>query len=251
MEKIKKILIAILLFISISYATDLDIAKSKQIIVVITDNWNSVDAKLYLYNKIGNKWKNEIKNIDVVLGHKGLAWGRGLHSEKYHKGKIKKEGDSCASAGIFKIYRAFGYLPASSWKLKVDYFTSDSTTFCIDDPNSKYYNQLVDIDTIKKIDWKSKERLRLRSDAYKYCIVVEHNTKDIIKGAGSCIFIHLWIKDKINHDKYEPTMGCTSISEDAIIELLSKLDKKLYPIIIQLPFREYNILRKIYNFPAI
>ncbi len=250
MEKIQKILIYLIISAAVFAQTDY-ILKSKQIVVVVSENWEDINAKMYLFDKVDGDWIKKIDNIDIVFGHKGLAWGRGLLSDEYIKGKIKKEGDSCAPAGIFKIYRAFGYLPKDSLKLKIDYFTSDTTTFCIDDPNSQFYNMLVDVDTIKQIDWKRKERLKLKSDAYKYCIVVEHNTENIVKYGGSCIFIHLWIKDKKNPERYEPTMGCTSLSEDAALELLQSLDSKLNPILIQVPKKEYEILRKKYNFPNI
>jgi D-alanyl-D-alanine dipeptidase len=255
MEKIKKISIIIILFFcaNILYPNILykqNKFQSKQIILVLTKNWNTTEGELYFWEVSKNKWNKVIENVPVVLASKGLAWGRGLLDINYLKGRLKQEGDSCSPAGIFKIKRAFGYIKKDSLNINLDYFQADSTTFCVDDVNSKYYNQLVNIDTIKQIDWKSRERLRFyNSDLYKFCIVIEHNTENIKPSLGSCIFIHLWLKDRKNSEKYIPTSGCTSLSEENIIKLINLLDKNKNPIIIQLPINEYKKISKIFNLP--
>jgi D-alanyl-D-alanine dipeptidase len=69
--------------------------------------------------------------------------------------------------------------------------------------------------------------MKFPKDYYKYGIVVGHNHIDeegAIKGAGSCIFIH--IKDV-------PTAGCTVMNEHQIQTVLRWLDPKAEPLLIQ------------------
>ena len=48
--------------------------------------------------------------------------------------------------------------------------------------------------------------------AYKYVAVVEYNTANIVKGAGSAIFLHC--------SKGRPTAGCVSVSEESMVKIL-------------------------------
>jgi L,D-peptidoglycan transpeptidase YkuD (ErfK/YbiS/YcfS/YnhG family) len=65
--------------------------------------------------------------------------------------------------------------------------------------------------------------MRLKSNYYKYGIVVNHNPKNI-RAKGSCIVIH--IKDK-------PTAGCTAMTEPQMIHILKLLNKKVNPLLVQ------------------
>jgi len=49
---------------------------------------------------------------------------------------------------------------------------------------------------------------------------VEYNTKKIIKGKGSAIFIH------IAKPKYKPTQGCVALTKKKFLHLLKKIRKK-------------------------
>ena len=58
-----------------------------------------------------------------------------------------------------------------------------------------------------------------RSDyKYNYFIVINYNTKNIIKNIGSAIFLHLT-------KNYKKTAGCIAVSEKDFI-IISKLLKK-------------------------
>jgi len=196
---------------------------TKQIIIVTTENWDTSEGRLKRYEKIDNKWAKVGKELSIILGRNGLGWGVGLHTIPKDEKIIKKEGDGKAPAGIFTLKQAFGYFP-----LKVDYPYSiyKETDHCVDDVNSKLYNKIVDSNKVD-IDYKSKEHMRFPKNYYKYGVVVNHNHIDeqgAIKGAGSCIFLHI---------KSVPTAGCTVMTENEMREIIQWLKVESYPLLIQ------------------
>ncbi|MDD3775796.1 MAG: hypothetical protein PHV08_07565, partial [Sulfurovaceae bacterium] len=50
-----------------------------------------------------------------------------------------------------------------------------------------------------------------------------------VKGAGSCIFMHI---------KEIPTTGCTAMSESQMKEIIQWLDPKAKPLLLQAPKSE-------------
>jgi L,D-peptidoglycan transpeptidase YkuD (ErfK/YbiS/YcfS/YnhG family) len=180
--------------------------------------------------------------IPVVLGKKGMAWGRGL--VEFKQGAPKVEGDNKAPAGIFRLGPAFGYAPRSAapW-IKLPYIPLTKYSEGIDDPHSRYYNQLVDRSKIAKIDWRSSEQM-LRADVlYKWGIVVAHNPA-ATPGAGSCIFLHIW------KNSHTATVGCTAMAEGDLVALLRWLDPSKRPVLIQMPRPDYETLRATFRLPA-
>ena len=198
-------------------------AQTKQLLVVTTKNWSASTGTLQRYALHGSGWQKVGDQIDIRLGRNGLGWGIGLHEVPQDAQYIKKEGDGKAPAGIFKLKQAFGYAP---FDIAYPYKVYKETDHCVDDVNSKYYNKIVD-STKVDVDYKSKEHMKFPKDYYKYGIVVDHNhidEKGAIKGAGSCIFIH--IKDI-------PTAGCTVMDENHIQTVLHWLDPKAEPLLLQ------------------
>jgi L,D-peptidoglycan transpeptidase YkuD (ErfK/YbiS/YcfS/YnhG family) len=174
-----------------------------------------------------------------MLGRTGMAWGAGLHPTNLNTGTLKQEGDGKSPAGIFKLTRLFGYGEMES---RMDYVQADSTLYCVDDVNSAYYNQLVNTRNIKK-DWSSAEDMRRTDHQYKFGVVVAYNTEEVKKGAGSCIFLHIW------RSPTNSTSGCTSMTESNLLTIMQALDKKKNPVLVQMPIKEYNQLKKIYTLP--
>jgi len=198
---------------------------TSQLIKVTTKNWNTKDGKLQRYekNKKGN-WIKIGKNIDIVLGRNGLAWGLGLHKIPKDAKYIKKEGDGKSPAGLFKLGNAFGY---NEFKINFPYAKYTRTDHCVDDSNSQFYNTIIDSKKVKK-DYKSFEYMKLKNNLYKYGITVKHNPENIAQ-AGSCIFMH--IKSKTG----KGTAGCTAMKESEITRILKWLDVKKNPLLLQLP----------------
>ncbi|HEY1010842.1 MAG: L,D-transpeptidase family protein [Daejeonella sp.] len=213
--------------------------KTSQLVVVTTNGWNNIDGKMSTYQWENNKWSPVLKDIPIVTGRSGLAWGKGLHDTDLNKGKLKKEGDGNAPAGMYYLTGLFGYQDISA---KMSSLKVDERTFCVDDVNSGYYNQIVKSDTVQK-DWNSAETMRMKSDVYKYGIFVDYNVNPAIPGKGSCIFMHIWSKST------SPTAGCTAMTEANILKLIGFLDKSKNPVLVQVPQSEYPKLKKLYKLP--
>ncbi len=213
--------------------------KSKQFLIVTSEDWDSTKANLIYYEKKKGKLLKMSDNIPVNLGGSGLGWGNGLIGFNTSDGPIKHEGDNRAPAGIFKLSFSFGYLhkDSLSW-LKYPYKQVTTKIECVDDTASIYYNTLVNVENISKT-WNSSEIMRGENLLYKFGIFVDHNSNPRIPGSGSCIFIHIWTSFG------KPTAGCTSMSEDQIVKLLHWLDAKKNPLLIQLPVRELNKIRSV------
>lgn len=214
--------------------------KTSQLVVVTTSGWNNIDGKMSTYQWKNNQWNAVLTNIPIVTGRSGLAWGKGLHDPSLNKGKLKKEGDGNAPAGIYYLNGLFGYQDILSAKMKS--LKVDERTFCVDDVKSAYYNQIVKSDTVKK-DWNSAETMRMKSDVYKFGIFVDYNINPATPGKGSCIFMHIWSKSTA------PTAGCTAMTEINILKLINFLDKSKNPILVQVPQSEYQKMKLLYKLP--
>jgi len=198
--------------------------KTKQVIQVTTKNWQDKQGKLQRYEKVEDQWKKVGKEIQIILGRNGLAWGKGLHITPKNAPYIKKEGDGKAPAGLFSLGHGFGY---KNFNITFPYQTYTRNDHCVDDSNSKFYNTIINTDIISK-DYRSFEYMKLKNNLYKYGITVKHNPENIAQ-AGSCIFIH--IKSKKNGG----TAGCTTMKENELINILKWLKEDKNPLLLQLP----------------
>jgi len=231
-----KILLALCLSIFLAYSQN--IPDTKQLLVVRTKNWSTPNGQLQRYEKKGNRWYKVGNEILIKLGRNGLGWGRGLHMIPEDAKYIKKEGDGKAPAGIFRLKQAFGYQP---FFVEYPYEVYRSTNHCVDDVNSKFYNKIVDGSRVK-VDYKSFEHMKFPKDYYKYGIVVNHNHIDeagAIKGAGSCIFIHI---------KKIPTAGCTVVSDEVQMKkIIQWLDLEKNPLLVQGTTEVVKKLMKVFK----
>jgi D-alanyl-D-alanine dipeptidase len=241
-------LVILLLFVlsspAIMAATD-PLRTSRQCLVVVSDNWSAKTGNLRAFERANSRsgWQMHGRPIPVVLGKKGMAWGRGLVDFKVASRKV--EGDNKAPAGIFRLGPAFGYAPRSGARwIKLPYVALTKNSEGIDDPRSRYYNKLVDRSKITKVDWRTSEQM-LRSDIlYKWGIVVAHNSA-ATASAGSCIFLHIW------KNSSSATAGCTAMPEQDLVDLLRWLDPAKRPVLIQMPRAEFADLRLPHAVPSI
>lgn len=221
---------------------------TSQIILVLTQNDTSFKGTLYRFN--GNNqtsnWEKTENPIDVVIGRKGLAWGLGLHNQTNDLLPQKKEGDGKSPAGIFKLEQIFGFPPKNEiGNLKLPYIHVTELMECIDDVNSKYYNQIIQRDHADNVDWHSSEKMLDIGPIYKYGVVVSHNNHPIINGEGSCIFLHIW------RGPSRPTIGCTAMNIEAMKSIIYWLDEKKNPLLVQLTESLYKKFKTSWGLPNI
>jgi L,D-peptidoglycan transpeptidase YkuD (ErfK/YbiS/YcfS/YnhG family) len=222
-----------------------ELDRTRQCIVVLTDNWASTTGVIHAFERSGatSSWKERGPGFAVVVGRNGLGQGRGLVRLNFEGAPGKKEGDDRAPAGIFRLSSAFGYAPARSaaW-IKLPYLALSNQVEGIDDPNSRHYNKLMDRSKVAKIDWRSSEQMRRDDVLYKWGVVVGHNSA-AVPDAGSCIFLHIW------KSSASPTAGCTAMPESDLVRLLHWLDPARHPILVQMPRAVYRSVQARYRLP--
>ena len=217
---------------------------AKQLVVVVTDNWDGVSAKLFGFEKRKGTWQLQF-SFAAVVGEKGMALGEGIQNITINGAPQKKEGDLKSPAGIFFLGPAFGYASKTETKwLHMPYVCATDTLVCIDDPRSARYNELVKSDTVEK-DWNSHEEMHRKDQDYKWGIYVQHNYHPVKPGNGSCIFLHIW------EGAGKGTAGCTAMEEKNIITLLQWIRGDKHPVLVQFPEKVYNQLRRRYSMPAL
>ena len=214
--------------------------KSSQLVIVTSPSDSMITGTLQRYEKQGEQWIKAANPHPITLGKTGLAWGSGVHEEK--SDYYKKEGDGKSPAGIFTFGTAFGYAPKEEVDfLKLDYVPLTEITQCIEDSESKYYNQIVNDANIKS-DWNSTDFMLRKDDLYKWGVFVNHNTPAKAQ-RGSCIFFHLWR----GPDRH--TAGCTAMTEENILSLIKWLDPAKNPMLVQVTEKDYKRYQKEYKLP--
>ena len=197
-----------------------------QVLLVLAPDDRSVSAELWMMQRqTGGEWRTFDGPFSVTLGHKGLAWGTGEHSVTAPTGfRLKVEGDKCSPAGVFRLPFAFGMAPSAAGLL-LPYTALTPDIIGVDDPNSRFYNQIVDSKRVTR-DWGSNEAMMRHDRLYQWGAFISNNPAGV-PGKGSCIFLHIW------PGPGKGTAGCTAMSEEDIKVVLAWLDPKREPRLVQ------------------
>ncbi|WP_313347759.1 hypothetical protein [Stenotrophomonas sp.] len=228
---------------------------TRQMIVVTTDGWDATHGALQAYSFDDTKgWQAEGPPFEVAVGRSGSAWGVGLRPNSTDAGAqrpgepVKREGDGRSPAGMFSIGTAFGY--AGKADTALPYQPMLASSYCMDVPDSKYYNRIVDADVVgSEAVEGSTEPMRLdlhnKGDVrYREGFVIEHNPGGEA-GRGSCIFAHLW------RAPGEATAGCTAMQPEHMHALLKWLDPAAKPVFVLLPRLQYQRLQHDWALPSL
>lgn len=212
------------------------LSQSQQLLVVRSESWNNHSGSLQRYRRDSPEWVAVGASVPVSLGRRGLAWGRGLVPSEMFPLK-KQEGDGRSPAGIFSLGTAFGEserLPDAAHGYP--YLQSGSSSYCVEDTRSDFYNEIIDANTVKTKGWQRWSALARPDRLFQWGIFVNQNTKPARIGAGSCIFLHVWKGAGIG------TAGCTAMPKEAISEIIAWLDPSAHPLLVQLPTEAYGEL---------
>lgn len=101
--------IVVLLFVVMVFVYVVLLDGVCQLIVVISDGWDSIQGQLQVYVCDGKGWYVYGQVFLVVLGCIGSVWGLGLYLVQVD-GLQKQEGDGCSLVGIFVFGIVFGYV---------------------------------------------------------------------------------------------------------------------------------------------
>ena len=165
----------------------------------------NIDNKIYVFAKEDNKGILKFPKCDIVttayLGKNGVT-------------TIKQEGDGKTPLGEFELGFILGMHSNILNVNGVKYQKITENMYWIDDPKSKYSNQLVDILEVQK-DWESAEHLIDYPIQYEYLIEIKSNPKNI-QGKGSAIFLHC--------TNNKPTAGCVAVNKDIMKKLIENIN---------------------------
>lgn len=127
------------------------------------------------------------------------------------------EGDEKTPLGEFEFGIALGTHSEKEMKPKIniDYKQLTETMYWVDDPNSPYYNMLVDTKNTPK-NWNSAEHLIDFPIHYEFLVEIKVNPNNI-PNKGSAIFLHC--------NTGEPTLGCVGVSKSIMEKLIQVINK--------------------------
>jgi len=188
-----------------------------QLLVVFSEIPGSNSATLVAMEKKGTRWVVAHAPFRAGIGRNGFA----------NPGN-KREGDGQSPSGLFRLGKLFSYEEHVNTAMPFIQTTAEDKW--IDDPNSPDYNRHIRGLT----EAKSFEKLKISSDEYKYCMVIEYNMQPVIKGMGSAIFLHLSQGENTN-----PSAGCVVITPSHMERLLKWMKPELKPSILM---GNYNVL---------
>lgn len=219
-------------------------AAHEQLLLVKSAYWHSSTGTLTRYTKTaGGEWRAVGEPIVVNLGRRGMAWGRGLHTTP-EAGPRKREGDNKSPAGAFDLGHAFGAaasLPDGAHGFP--YTPTQPSTYCVEDTRSDFYNRIIDATEVAAPGWQKWSKMKRSDGLFDWGLVVAQNTEPTEKGAGSCVFLHLWKGPR------RPTAGCTAMEREALEETLRWLDPQARPLLVQLPEPAYQRVRESWKLP--
>ena len=158
---------------------------------------------MIIINKSGYLKYQDLK-FRCALGRAGIS-------------KKMTEGDNITPKGIYKIVKIY-YRSDRIKKISSKFRAIEITKnmgWC-DDPNSKNYNQLINLPSRY-----GHEKLFKKNNIYNVIVVLNYNMQPVIKNKGSSIFIHIAKKN------YRPTQGCIALKKNNLQKLLSKISKNI------------------------
>lgn len=220
--------------------------QSRQVLVVTTPDWQSVTGTVQRYERrrTSEPWRKVGEPIAVVVGKGGMGWGDGLLAVPGHEATdpLKHEGDGRSPAGVFSVGTTFGYAPDKPSAWTMPYLPLTPATECVDDRDSKSYNQIVER-TSATPDWRSSEHMQSEGVYYKWGAVVEQNPEGR-PGDGSCVFLHVW------DGSGQGTSGCTAMAKPDLETVLGWLKPDDNPMLVEMPMKEFGQAAKALRLPS-
>lgn len=224
-----------------------ELARSGQLLLVTTAGWNEARARLQRFERQRGAFVAVGPPQAVWVGKAGLAWrtDEGAPPPPV-AGPLKREGDGRAPAGILSFGDMWGYAPSAPAGIRFSYRMSTDCDRCVDDPDHADYNKILRLPTPKApATWRSAEYLRMETEHYRNLVVIHYNDLRPVKGAGSCIFLH------VAPPPGGGTLGCTALPADDLLALLRWLDPAQNPLLIQLPEPALEAALAAWNLPTV
>lgn len=223
------------------------LGEAGQLVVVTTTGWDATAGELRTFMRDEKGWRETALRLPVVIGRAGSGWGIGRQPPQ-GQGPQKREGDGRSPAGVFDIGPAFGY--ETSDRTHLPYRGMKSGDYCIDVPESPWYNRIVSVENVGatavagSTEPMRRDLIANGDEQYRLGFVILHNAS-AQPGQGSCIFAHLW------KGPDRPTAGCTAMDPTGMRRLLDWLRVDRNPRLVLLPMPEYRRLQPAWGLPEL
>lgn len=215
---------------------------AQQLIRVTADSWKDYAGRLQRYERRCARvpWVPVGEATDVMLGRRGMAWGRGRHPEA-DSGPVKAEHDYKSPAGVFELGEARGYAKQPPEGTTWPFRHSGSSWRCMDNRWSEAYNTFVPTNGMLAPTPPGQASREVLFDLMVYVL---HNTDPVQRGAGSCVFLHVWAKQGT------PTQGCVAMERATIQQLLAWMSLDRHPVIAMLPLEVLGRVAEAWGLPT-
>ncbi len=223
-----------------------ELARAGQVLRVVTPDWNAPRGELQRFERgADGRFRPVGAPLAAWIGAKGLAWRTDEGAPAAPApGPAKREGDGRAPAGAMGFAGLWGYAPAAPDGVRWPYRQATACDRCVDDPDHPAYNTLPRLPAADAPEpWKSAEKLRMDTEHYRWLMVIDYNVRRPIRGAGSCIFLH------VAPPPGGGTAGCTALTAGDLLTLLRWLDPAQAPVLLQLPRPALSSVQAAWGLP--
>ena len=175
------------------------LASAHRLLLVVPATMNSTTAYARRFSRASPRapWRPAGGPFTALLGYRGVGWAHAYRRFAAKGEPIKVDGDLRVPAGVFRVGRSFGFAPSR----RPGYLRLVPGVTCVDDPRSPAYNTIT---TRAKVGWRVHGENMWRVRQYGQGLLVDYPTNRAAR-AGSCIFIHLWLKNA------NGTHGCVAL----------------------------------------
>ncbi len=175
------------------------LANARRLLLVVPDTMHSTTAYAQRFGRASAdaRWRPVSGPFTALLGFRGVAWAHAFRRFAAKGEPVKVDGDVRVPAGVFRVGRSFGFARSR----RPGYLRLTKGTVCVDDPRSRAYNAIT---SRAKVGWRVHGENMWRVKQYRQGLLVDYPTNRAAR-AGSCIFIHLWLKNA------KGTHGCVAL----------------------------------------
>jgi L,D-peptidoglycan transpeptidase YkuD (ErfK/YbiS/YcfS/YnhG family) len=193
-----------------TFAGRLQTGSATQLVTVVARTRASTQGTMRLWSKRGACWHEVAEPWAAWLGGRGTS-------------PAKREGDLRTPTGIFGFLRPL-YGVAASPGVHYAYRRVVCGDWWVEDPASPYYNRFRHVRCGSTPPFRTtSEDLSRSPTAYRYFAVIAYNTKPVVPGRGSGIFLHVTTG--------RPTLGCVSLPLPRLVATLRWLRPAASPLI--------------------
>jgi L,D-peptidoglycan transpeptidase YkuD (ErfK/YbiS/YcfS/YnhG family) len=193
-----------------TFADRLETGSATQLITVVARRRASTQGSLRLWTKRGGCWRQSAGPWTAWLGQRGTS-------------PAKREGDRRTPTGIFGFLRTM-YGVAAGPGVHYPYRRVVCGDWWVEDPASPYYNRFRHVRCGSSPPFRTtSEDLSRSPTAYRHFAVIAYNTRPVVPGRGSGIFLHVTTG--------RPTLGCVSLPLPRLVATLRWLRSAAVPLI--------------------